>query len=54
MDTNSNNNIFKCHKCNSLLSFDFFVDNYEIYIYTKCQNKHKNKEKLIDLLKKKN
>ena len=53
MDTNSNNNIFKCHKCNSLLSFDFFVDNYEIYIYPKCQNKHKNKEKLIDLLKKK-
>ena len=54
MDSNSNNNIFKCYKCNSLLSFDFFVDNYEIYIYTKCQNKHKNKEKLIDLLKKKN
>jgi hypothetical protein len=53
MDTNSDNNNYKCYKCNSLLSFDFFVDDYEFYIYTQCQNKHKNKEKLIDFIKKK-
>ena len=53
MDTNSNNNIYKCNICNSLLSFEFSVDNYEIYIYTECQYKHKKKEKLIDFLKKK-
>ncbi len=53
MDTNSANNNYKCYKCNSLLSFDFFVDDYEFYIYTQCQNKHKNKEKLVDFIKKK-
>ena len=45
MDTNSNNNIYKCNIYNSLLSFEFSVDNYEIYIYTECQYKHKKKKK---------
>ena len=40
---NSNNSIFKCHICGTLLSFDFYVENNEFIIFYSCVNGHKNK-----------
>ena len=49
---NSNNSIFKCHICGTLLSFDFYVENNEFIIFYSCVNGHKNKSKLIDFMRK--